>query len=316
MNQTTSNSLQFLRGALLINKPVDASSNQVLQSIKHHLCKSTGLKLKQLPKVGHGGTLDPFATGLLVVYFGQATRLSRYGLSADKGYEGTLIFGQESASGDITNEITGTSSVIPESIELVQSAANSFLGIESYSQLPPMFSAKKVNGRPLYHLARQGKEVERKEKLCSIHEFRILGIENQRCHFSVKCSSGTYIRTLAQDLAKKLGTLGVLENLTRTMSGTFDIEHSISLEALFKVDAQEWKTLRAWTPCASLVGNASCIEVDPNISLKVRQGQSSFLSDFLSNVQGDRAILKQSDELVAVAVKKHHTWEYECVMSA
>ena len=213
-------------GAFLVNKPRGISSFGVIEIFQKYFQdeftnkNGTRPKRKHLPKFGHGGTLDPFATGLLIVLVGRGVKLARYFLGSEKGYESVIRFGQATIPGDPTSPISETSGVLPDSIEQIQEAANKFCEQE-YLQIPPMHSAKKRNGVPLYELARQGIEVERKPKSCQLYRFHISAFESPTAKFELQCSSGTYVRTLAQDLGKSLHTVAMLDSLHRTCSGIF-----------------------------------------------------------------------------------------------
>ncbi|MCM0605546.1 MAG: tRNA pseudouridine(55) synthase TruB [Xanthomonadaceae bacterium] len=211
-------------GVYLIDKPEGITSFDVLRKFK-----SIGIK-----DVGHGGTLDPFATGLLMVFSGRALKLSEYFLKSEKAYEATLAFGKTTESGDLTNPVTETSAVIPNlSLEEMNLQAERFSSVP-YLQIPPMHSAKKVDGKKLYELARQGKTIEREAVSCILKNFNIKKFDPAQgiATFSVTVSSGTYIRTLAQDFARELGTVGMLTTLRRLRSGIFSIKNAISLDQL------------------------------------------------------------------------------------
>lgn len=213
-------------GVFLVDKPDGMTSFDVLRKFK-----SFGIK-----DVGHGGTLDPFATGLLLVFSGRALRLSEYYLKSAKEYSATLQFGQTTASGDLTNPVIETTEKIPSSLQEIELAAQEFCS-HPYLQTPPMFSAKKVDGKKLYELARQGKEIEREPVLCRIKDFYFTDYDPQTAiaRFSVHVSSGTYIRTLAQDFARSMHSLGMLTALRRTQSGVFHLQDGISLDSLIEL---------------------------------------------------------------------------------
>lgn len=212
-----------ISGALLIHKPAGLTSFGVVKALKKYFPRGT--------KIGHGGTLDPFATGLLVILVGRSTRLAQYFLGSDKYYEGSIQFGMTTDTGDPTGKTIGTTDVVPESLETIQRAAQEFTQ-HPYEQLPPMFSAKKHQGKPLYKFARAGIEIERKTKLCELKTFEILSYAKPIATFKLHCTSGTYARTLAEDFAKTMGSQGVLASLCRTGSGTWNIEPAQTLEQM------------------------------------------------------------------------------------
>src|SRR4051812_5939989 len=210
-----------MHGALLVDKHAGVTSFGVIEMLQKELCNHWGVRRKELPKIGHGGTLDPFATGMLVICVGRAVKLARYFLGSDKGYEGIIRFGETTVPGDPTAPISATTLNLPASDALpaLRDLAGK-LTAQPYLQTPPMHSAKKKDGRPLYELARQGIEVERDPKLCHLRAFEISSYEPSRAAFSLSCSTGTYVRTLAQDYGKMLGSLALLESLRRVASGS------------------------------------------------------------------------------------------------
>lgn len=216
-------------GLLLLNKEVGTTSFYEVERLRR-LFKDKNFK------AGHGGTLDPFAEGLLIVLLGQGVKLSRYILESQKTYEAKLIWGIKTASGDTTLPVLEECAHRPKNAEEILNAVAEYFQNIPYLQTPPMFSAKKVDGRPLYELARRGIEVERKPKLCFINKFEILEFNLTSMRFSVDVSSGTYIRTFAEDLAKKLGTLAALSNLKRTQTQNAFLKDAITFEELKKID--------------------------------------------------------------------------------
>ena len=220
-NQTTDfSSLDFSSGEIIfIDKPLGWTSFKVVNKIR----KTIGIK-----KVGHSGTLDPMATGLLIICTGKKTKeLSNY-LGLDKTYTGTITLGKTSPSMDKETEITETG--IDENIneESIKNAAKEFVG--EIEQTPPMYSAIKVKGKRLYKLARNGVEIERPVRKVRINSFLIKNIKIPDVEFGVNCSKGTYIRVLANDLGKKLGCGGILSELRRTAIGEFRIEKALKVE--------------------------------------------------------------------------------------
>lgn len=185
-------------------------------------------RLLHTKKVGHCGTLDPFATGLLVVFSNQATKLARFIEAEDKTYVATLKLGSRTVSGDTEGEVVETKEVPNLSNEYIQEILNSFIGKQS--QLPPMYSALKVDGRRLYEYARENIEVERKPRDIEIFGMKLLNFSNNILEFEVKCSKGTYVRTLGEDVAKKLDTVGYLIGLRRTKIGHYDVKDAIDVE--------------------------------------------------------------------------------------
>ena len=210
-----------------INKPIGWTSFDVVKKIRN---------ITKLKKVGHGGTLDPFADGVLIIGVGKGTKLLTDIVNEKKSYNATLLLGKETDSLDNEGEIVKRKSVPKLNEDLVIKILNSFLG--RYIQKPPMFSAKKVNGVRLYKLARKKIEVERDDQNCTIYDISLKSIENNIIEFAVTCSKGTYIRVLGSDIAKKIGTVGYLTKLTRTSIG----KHSLSRSLTIKNFESKWKS--------------------------------------------------------------------------
>ena len=210
-----------------INKPIGWTSFDVVKKIRN---------ITKLKKVGHGGTLDPFADGVLIIGVGKGTKMLTDIVNENKSYNATLLLGEETDSLDNEGEIVKRKSVPKLNEDLVIKILNSFLG--RYIQKPPMFSAKKVNGVRLYKLARKKIEVERDDQNCTIYDISLKGIESNVIEFAVTCSKGTYIRVLGSDIAKKIGTVGYLTKLTRTSIG----KHSLSRSLTIKNFESKWKS--------------------------------------------------------------------------
>jgi tRNA pseudouridine55 synthase len=213
-----------LDGVLLADKPYGASSNGFLQTLR---------RLYRAEKGGHGGTLDPMATGLMVMCFGEATKFSSWLLESTKRYEGEITLGQRTDTGDAEGQVTGSAEV-PASLPDLAAVAAAFTGPRE--QRPPMYSALKHEGRPLYEYARQGVEVDKPARRIVIERLSLESIGPARLRFDVLCSTGTYVRVLAEELAAALGTLGHLGALRRTASGPFGIGEAASLETLEALD--------------------------------------------------------------------------------
>lgn len=202
-----------IHGILLLDKPPGMSSNQAVQKVRW---------LFQARKAGHTGTLDPFATGMLPICLGEASKTAAFMLDHDKTYEARARLGIATETGDIEGE-TVRDETVPEICEAgIETAMDRFRG--NIEQVPPMYSALKHEGRPLYKLAREGREVERKPREVTIHELELLAWEPPDLTFRVRCSKGTYVRTLAEDLAAALGSCAHLRTLRRTASGPFQAD--------------------------------------------------------------------------------------------
>src|SRR5207248_5488603 len=199
-----------LDGAILIDKPAGPTSHDVVDAIR----RKFGIK-----KVGHCGTLDPNATGLLIIVLGRGTKLSERLMSDDKVYEGTIKFGEATDSYDSDGELTASLPVPPITLVELNEAAAEFTGDQM--QTPPMVSAVKKAGVPLYKLARKGIEVEREARLIHIHNFRFTTYAEPLAQFRLACTKGTYVRSIAHELGQKIGCGAHLKNLRRISSGKF-----------------------------------------------------------------------------------------------
>ena len=211
-------------GIILINKAKNCTSNNVVNKVKHILNEKTG----------HIGTLDPNATGLLPILVGKGTKLSQYLINHDKEYEVVLKLGIKTDTADLEGKIIEEKEVADNLLEKekVLDVLNGFIGKQK--QVPPMYSAIKVNGKKLYEYARKNVQIELEAREIEIYEIK-LGTINQkenRITFTVHCSKGTYIRSLCEDIAQRLGTIGYMKELNRTKVGIFNIENSISVEEL------------------------------------------------------------------------------------
>lgn len=319
-----------LDGALLIDKPDGISAFGVIEILQETL-KARGLKRSQWPKLGHGGTLDPFATGLMVVLVGDASKLARYFLGANKAYEGTIRFGETTVPGDPTAPVSETSAVIPESIEKLREMASK-MSAQGYLQVPPMHSAKKKDGKPLYELARAGVEIERDPVLCHLHRFEILNYTAPRADFRVFCSSGTYVRTLAQDFSRLLGTVGLLERLRRTASGSFQITDAWTPTQITEAEkaGTPWNELPCWIPFDRLLAGYDHADATEQEAEALVRGKQNVLFPLLkratrphltessaSAYPGRETCLAiyHSHRLIAVARQEERAWRLERVFA-
>ncbi len=216
-----------ISGVVLLDKPLGLSSNQAMQRVKH---------LYQAEKAGHTGSLDPLATGLLPICLGEATKFANFLLDADKSYLATVKLGITTTSADAEGEIIAQKPV-NVTLQQVESVLHQFIG--DIEQTPPIYSALKVDGKPLYAYARAGQEVEIKSRYVSIHQIHLEHFEADELVFTVTCSKGTYIRTLAQDIGAKLGCGAHLKGLRRLTSGTFDLQDALPLEVLSELSLEE-----------------------------------------------------------------------------
>jgi tRNA pseudouridine55 synthase len=217
-----------LEGVLLVDKPTDHTSHDVVARLRGKL---------HLKRIGHAGTLDPMATGLLVMLVGKATRISQYLMSVEKEYTGTIRLGAVTNTQDATGEVLETRPVPALEESAVRTALDGFLG-DQY-QIPPMFSAVKIDGRPLYKSARKGEEVEREPRFIRVMRFDLTRWASPDLDFDLHCTKGTYVRTLAHDLGARLGCGAHLAALRRTASGAMRIEQALPLEDLLAMPLPE-----------------------------------------------------------------------------
>ena len=215
-------------GVLLVDKPTDHTSHDVVARLRGKL---------KMKRIGHAGTLDPSATGLLVMLVGKATKVSQYLMSVEKEYTGTIKLGEVTNTQDADGEVLETRPVPEFSQADIVKVLDGFKG-DQY-QMPPMFSAIKIDGVPLYKRARAGEEVEREPRFIRIMDFELKRWESPELDIRVKCSKGTYVRTIAHDVGQKLECGGHLKNLRRTASGELSVDQALTLEELLNMPLHE-----------------------------------------------------------------------------
>jgi len=214
-----------LEGVLLIDKPSGMTSHDVVDRVRRTL---------RMKRIGHAGTLDPLATGLLIILVGKATKLSQYLMSLDKEYIGTVRLGESTDTQDADGDVVSTRPVPALTEAQLREAMQTFIG-DQY-QTPPMFSAKKLAGVPLYKLARKGKEVEREPRFIRVSAFDLTRFALPEFDVLLRCSKGTYVRTIAHDLGEKLGCGAHLSALRRTATDRFNISQAVPLAELEAMD--------------------------------------------------------------------------------
>lgn len=250
-------------GVLLLDKPVGITSNEALQQVKHWF---------QARKAGHTGSLDRTASGMLPLCMGEATKFSSLLLEADKHYVATCRLGIQTATGDAAGDIVATRPVPTLSRERMEEALRRFLG--QIEQVPPMFSALKLQGRRLYELAYQGIEVERAPRTVVVHELELRRQEGEEFEIRIVCSKGTYIRTLAQDIGEFLGCGAHVSALRRTGSGPFREHEMISMVRLKALSAQGLEALDACLlGIDALLRDAPVVALADSVAYYFRQGQ-------------------------------------------
>ncbi len=215
-------------GALLVNKPVGPTSHDVVDAIR----RKFGIR-----KVGHCGTLDPNATGLLVIVLGKGTKLAERLIAEDKVYQGAIKFGETTDTHDADGEVIATAPVPPLDVDKLNEIAAEFVG--DIMQTPPMVSAIKKDGVPLYKLARKGIEIERKPRLVHIYRFRFTDYCEPYGYCEIACTKGTYVRTLAHDFGQRLGCGAHLGSLKRIASGRFNVQDATPLDELLKFSREQ-----------------------------------------------------------------------------
>jgi tRNA pseudouridine55 synthase len=274
----------LINGVVLLDKPEGLSSNTAMQIVK---------RLFKADKAGHAGTLDPMATGMLPICLGQATKLAEYLLDEDKCYQAVIQLGQATSTGDKEGEIIAEANIPDLNTAIIESALVPFRG--SISQTPPMYSALKHQGQPLYKLARQGIEIERKVRQVTIYELKLVSFTENTLTIIAKVSKGTYIRTLGEDIAKALGTIGHLIALRRLYSGGFNPERMQSLEALKALDQSALH--QQLQPMESLLLNWPSVDITRDQWRDLMHGKSVHLASTLSG----QARLLCDHKLIAIA---------------
>jgi len=220
--------MKELEGVLLVDKPTDHTSHDVVARLRRKL---------QMKRIGHAGTLDPMATGLLIMLIGKATKISQYLISLDKEYEGTIELGKVTDSQDAQGQVMETKPVPALTEPELRTAMQGFLG-DQY-QTPPMYSAIKIDGVPLYKSARKGEEIEREPRFIRVSEFELTRFGLPAFDFRLRCSKGTYVRTIAHDLGQRLGCGAHLAALRRTATDRFNIAQALTLDEIEKLSLPE-----------------------------------------------------------------------------
>ena len=248
---------QKVSGVILIDKPQGMTSQQVVSKVKY-LFKSP---IHDSKKAGHTGTLDPMATGLLPICMGEATKFSHYQLDADKSYQATILLGSQTDTGDADGQIVAQAAIPIFDEALLKDVAQQFLGAQQ--QIPPMYSALKKNGKKLYEYARAGIEVDRPPRDIVIKAIELKAIDSEQVQLTVTCTKGTYVRVLAEDIGKVMGTLGHLIALRRTQVGKFGIAEATSLSALEALSLDKRQ--------AQILPIDACVDIKAELTLSAEQ---------------------------------------------
>lgn len=255
---------RYVNGILLLDKPAGLTSNAALQKVK---------RLFNARKAGHTGSLDPIATGMLPICFGEATKFSQFLLDSDKTYVVTAKLGVQTNTGDSEGFVTATNPVSGVTPERLATVMQAYLG--DIEQVPPMFSAIKVEGRPLYELARQGIEIERKARLVHIFALRLEQLNQDEVTLFVHCSKGTYVRTLIEDIGRDLGCGAHVIGLRRTRVTPYDESAMVSMESLTKIlETSGFDGLtRCLLPVETAVEVLPAIKLSASATFYLKQGQ-------------------------------------------
>lgn len=268
--------LNSVSGFIAVLKPKGWTSNQLLSKLKW---------LFKTKKAGHGGTLDPFATGIVPVFFGEATKFSGRFLDSDKEYQAQLKLGFESSTGDTEGEITKDNDFVCEQLpDNISEIIQEFKG--SQTQTPPIYSALKYKGKPYYQYAREGKSVPIKKRQIVINNINLVSFSKNTLIFDVSCSKGTYIRTLGEDIAKRLGTKGYLTELQRTRTGKTSKEDAYAIEDIETIDFD--KRVKLLTSIEKML-QIPLLELDSNQMQQILNGQLIELT----LIPGEYALMKQ-----------------------
>ncbi|MCT4634902.1 MAG: tRNA pseudouridine(55) synthase TruB [Rickettsiales bacterium] len=258
--------MKIYNGWITLNKTLGESSNHAVQKVKRLTGKNN--------KVGHAGTLDPLAHGVLPIAIGEATKTTKYLMDASKEYEFDLTWGEERSTGDSEGEITASGGRIPNASEIEKAIAN-FIG--KIMQMPPIYSALKVNGNPAYKLAREGKEVALSPREILIESLNLITHDEKQgvSKFKVTCGKGTYVRSLGVDIARSLASHGYISFLKRTRVGKFKIEDSVTIENLIDSDLNTHLL-----PVSYGMGNIPVIELSSDQVALLRNGVKIHLKDY------------------------------------
>jgi tRNA pseudouridine55 synthase len=255
----------LINGWIILDKPVGLGSTTAVSAVKRILREAGEPKMR----VGHGGTLDPLASGVLPIALGEATKVAGRMLDATKEYDFTIAFGQETDTLDLEGSVIATSEVRPSSDE-VEAALPRFTG--PIEQVPPAYSALKVDGKAAYARVRAGEEVELKPRSVTVHELRLMNATRGGATLRAIVSKGTYIRSLARDIAQALNTVGHVAMLKRTRAGPFSLESAISLDFLEEA-AKARRLTRVVLPLEAALDDIPALPVTPDQARLLRHGQ-------------------------------------------
>ena len=284
--------MQNINGILLLDKPSGITSNRVLQRVR---------SLINAKKGGHTGSLDPFATGMLPLCFGEATKISHYLLNEKKTYSVEVKFGVSTSTGDIDGEVTGSSKIKEYSEDQWKKILNEFKG--KSEQIPPMYSALRYKGKRLYELARKGEIVDRAAREIEIFSMDLVDLSKDMINFEITCSKGTYIRVLAEDIAKKLGMLGHVSQLRRKTVGNFCESKMVKLSVLEDLSQNNKPAISDYfITIDEALTEFSVVNLNDLQSSKFRNGQQL---EFNTHFDDKVKVYDHNNNLVGIAYKKN-----------
>jgi tRNA pseudouridine55 synthase len=278
-----------MNGVLIVDKPTGLTSHDVVNRAR---------RILQQPSVGHLGTLDPLATGVLPLVTGNLTRLAQFYLASEKTYEGVIRFGFATDTYDSDGEAAGPRQTVNVSLEQIRALAQPFIGL--IEQIPPPFSAKKIKGVPAYKLARKHQEVALKPVQVEIKELEILGVEGDQASFRARVASGTYMRSIAHDMGQQLGCGAHLQSLRRTVLGEFDLSQARTLEEL-DLACKAGKTDEIFIHPRRLLPEFPCVTASEEAAALIRNGRAVNLPE-LSQARQVKVFANQR-ELIAIATR-------------
>ncbi|WP_442498764.1 tRNA pseudouridine(55) synthase TruB [Methylobacter sp. sgz302048] len=257
-----------VHGILLLDKRLGVSSNKALQEVR---------RLFDANKAGHTGSLDPLATGLLPLCFGEATKVSALMLDDDKRYQTLVQLGVMTDTGDAEGQVLETRPVPELTVDAINACLKKFTG--EIDQVPPMYSALKHNGKKLYELARAGETVDRKARRITIYDLQLLDFSKDQLRLDVRCSKGTYIRSLAEDIGHELGCGGTVKELRRLEAGRFSIENAKTLEQLAEMDEQELQ--QCLIDVDKPLEFIPAVQLSESEAIRIKQGQALKIKEVL-----------------------------------
>jgi tRNA pseudouridine55 synthase len=286
-----------LDGVINVLKPAGVSSHDVVQKIR---------KILKTKKVGHTGTLDPDAIGVLPICVGKATRLVEYLTASTKRYRALMVFGHETDTQDSSGRIIKNTELPVWDKEQVENTLKQFVG--QIEQIPPMFSAVKINGQPLYKLAREGKDIERKSRKIHIYDLKLIDYNHKSALIDVTCSKGTYIRTLCQDIGKAIKSSAYMSFLIRISSGSFHIQDSFTLEEISQLDYAKYMismsdSLKEWP----------ILEFSDEDLIRIAHGNSITINNYVQPGSEKYKVLDKKRNLLAIGSVKDNYFKPEKV---